>query len=365
MGSMYEGAWRRYLPDEKIEAILGNLRDGAPPVEMNVPGIRRRGKRKKQSLNVGITIDRHGNRTGNAAHLNCLGSIVRQRLLQGELLRLETMATDDEGLTLVIRLECPPAEPDSASRKLSEEDQTLPDEPALSPKDACATLHELLEQLPVYGADVDLDLLPACSGIYFFCQRTGADWEPSAHGEALKGIVRIGISRGTRGRISDHYHGVIPIADISLNRFCPKDRSIMRKHIGRALLSRPGHPHADYLPIWNADMTTPAKRDAFRGRRNTNIEKAIECEVSDVMARDFYFRCVAGKSDDEVDKLETSAIGIVSSCPSCRRSKSWLGRSHPNPVISEGKLWNVKKVTVACPKPLRLALLARRIQGSL
>jgi len=241
--------------------------------------------------------------------------------------------------------------------------EELPDM-RMSPKDACARLHTLLEQLPLYGADVDLDLLPNSSGIYFFYQKTGAHWEPSGHGEPAKGIVRIGISGGARGRVSHHYHGIIPISSINLDTLCPKDRSIMRKHIGRAILNRPGHPHAQYLPIWNADLTTPATRDALRNRRNVEIEKAIEREVSDVMARDFYFRCVAGKSDEEVGYLETSAIGIVSSCPVCRRSAGWLGSSHPNPVISQGKLWNIKKVTAAYAGPLRLDLLARRIAES-
>lgn len=235
----------------------------------------------------------------------------------------------------------------------------------VAPQDACARLHEFLDQLPLYDADINLNLLPKSSGIYYFYEKTSSNWEPSAHAENAKGIVRIGISGGARARVSDHYHGVIPIDTISLDRFCPKDRSIMRKHIGRALLRRPGHPHANYLRIWNVDMTTPAKRKIYQHLRDINVERAIEREVSNVMARNFFFRCVPCNSDAEADNLETSGIGIVSSCPVCYRSSGWLGGWHPHPVVSKGKLWNLKKVTAVYAGPLRLTLLAERIQKSL
>jgi len=139
----------------------------------------------------------------------------------------------------------------------------------------------------------------------------------------------------------------------------------MRKHIGRALLASPGHPNADYLPIWNADMTTPDKRNAYRHLRSIAVEQAVEREVSAVLARDFYFRCMACESDGEADDLETSGIGIVSSCLACQRSQGWLGRQHPRDTISRGKLWNVDKVHSRYSGPLRLNLLARRIQEML
>ena len=203
------------------------------------------------------------------------------------------------------------------------------EEEKMCPDVACGQLHELLEQLPLYGVDVNLALLPACSGIYYFYSKTGTSWEPSGHPQAPNGIIRIGISRGTRGRVSNHYHGVIPINTMSLDRFCPKDRSVMRAHIGRALLASPGHPDADCLPIWNADMTTPDKRNAYRHLRSIAVEQTIEREVSAVLARDFYFRCVACESDGEADDLETSGIGIVSSCLVCQRSQGWLWEQYP------------------------------------
>lgn len=251
------------------------------------------------------------------------------------------------------------------TRRSAKREETIEEEPAMSPEDACAKLHQLLKQLPLYDVNTNADLLPKSCGIYYFYEKTGSDWEPSWHGGCAKGIVRIGISGGTRGRISDHCLGVIPVDTISLAGFCPKDRSVMRKHIGRALVSRAGHPHANYLPIWNADMTTRASRESYRHLRNIDFEKTIEREVSDVIARNFSFRCVPCNSTAEADDLETSGIGIVSSCPVCRRSPDWLGRQHPNSIISQRKLWNVKKVTTGYTGTLRLELLAQRIRESL
>jgi hypothetical protein len=230
---------------------------------------------------------------------------------------------------------------------------------------ACAQLHELLEPLPLYGANVDATFLSSGSGIYYFYSKTGAVWESSGHPRAPKGIVRIGISSATKGRVSHHYVGIIPIDDISLDTRCPKDRSVMRKHIGRALLGSPGHANADYLQIWNADLTATRNLNAYRPRRNIAVEQALEREVSAILARDFYFRCVPCESTREAGDLETSGIGIVSSCSACQRSQGWLGRRHPSEVISRGKLWNVRKVNTRYTGPLRLDLLARRIQEML
>jgi hypothetical protein len=203
----------------------------------------------------------------------------------------------------------------------------IEENPAMSPQDACAKLHELLEQLPFHGADCAPEAIPKSIGIYYFYEKTDSMWETSGHDGCSRGIVRIGISGGARGRISHHYHGVIPIHTM--------------------------------------DMTTGVKRGINRDRRNMEVEKTIEHEVSDVLASNFLFRSVSCKSDSEAKALESSGIGIVSSCPICHRSPDWLGRSHPRTVISHGKLWNVQKVNTGFDGPLRLNLLAQRIKEPL
>jgi hypothetical protein len=213
-----------------------------------------------------------------------------------------------------------------------------------NPEHACATLHTLLEHLPVFDHTTTEDKLPAGPGIYFFYQDIGGAHEASSHKGEIPGIVRVGISSGTGTRISHHYRGVIPVNDITLDTFCPKDRSVMRKHIGRALLNTLGHPHSDYLGLWEVDLTKPVARQRVRKQRRVEAEKAVEGEVSEILQKTFRFRCLAAPSSEVADRWETQCIGILASCPTCSRSQDWLGRHHPNPVISRGKLWNVQKV---------------------
>ena len=66
------------------------------------------------------------------------------------------------------------------------------------------------------------------------------------------------------------------------------------------------------------------------------------------------------KSAEEVANLETSGIGIVASCRACKRTPAWLGRSHPNQCISNGKLWNIKKINKDYDGPSHLDLLEAR-----
>lgn len=90
MGSKYEAAWRHCLPEDKVDAILGDLRRGKAPATLDVSSLLHIGARSTASWNHGITISRDGKVKGNAAHLNCLGRILCEKLAPGELLRLET-----------------------------------------------------------------------------------------------------------------------------------------------------------------------------------------------------------------------------------------------------------------------------------
>jgi hypothetical protein len=236
---------------------------------------------------------------------------------------------------------------------------------SLSSENACAALHRMLEALPVFDGTVSNDHLPAGCGIYFFYEDAGELRELCSHTPRALGIVRVGISSGTGTRISHHYHGVIPIEAITLDTLCPKDRSVMRKHIGRALLNRPGHPHGDYLELWNIDLTEPAERELVRSQRRIDVEKAVEHEVSEVLQRTFRFRYLVAPTSEIADQWETQCIGILASCPTCRRSSDWLGRHHPDPVISLGKLWNVRKVNESYRGPLPFDLTERlKIESS-
>src|SRR6266851_6820386 len=93
----------------------------------------------------------------------------------------------------------------------------------------CAQLHEVVLSLPRYQFPVSEDQLPA-NGIYFI-------FEKGESGHHSDRIVRIGSHTGAGNlpaRLREH---------ITLN----KDRSIFRKHIGRAILKRDKDP---YLSVW-------------------------------------------------------------------------------------------------------------------
>lgn len=120
----------------------------------------------------------------------------------------------------------------------------------------CKRLHELVHQLPQTRWPFDPKQLPR-NGIYFFIEQ-GEAW---GHGGERPRIVRVGTHRegNFRSRMADHY-----VADkrmlFDASRPGPKERSVFRKNIGRAILHR---DRDAYDTIWELDFTPHAKR---RGR---------------------------------------------------------------------------------------------------
>src|SRR5437867_720423 len=141
----------------------------------------------------------------------------------------------------------------------------------------CKRLHELVENLPETRWPFSLHHFPR-NGVYFFYE-TGEIW---GHGNAHTRIVRVGTHRegNFRSRIADHYVIDEHKMEFDQNRAAPKDRSIFRKNIGRALLHRDGHP---YEAMWNVDFTTRASRDARGTVRNVEKEKQIERQVTFIL----------------------------------------------------------------------------------
>jgi hypothetical protein len=121
----------------------------------------------------------------------------------------------------------------------------------------CHWLHNVLEELPMIRYPFDTNILPV-NGIYFFYQE-GEFW---GHGSNVPKIIRIGTHRdGNFGsRIKEHF-----LCDESKMNFDhmkrkPSDRSIFRKHIGRALLYK---EEDDYLDIWNKDFTKVQDKEKY------------------------------------------------------------------------------------------------------
>lgn len=200
----------------------------------------------------------------------------------------------------------------------------------------CKVLHEFVHQLPWIQWPFSRDNLPR-NGIYFFCEE-GEEW---GHAGARPRIVRVGTHRqgNFRSRMGDHYLFTAKRMDFTQENPAPKDRSIFRKNIGRALLNRTEDP---YQEIWNIDFTSRSARQSFGHRRNIEREKQIETEVTAILRERFSLTWIEVEDQDRrmgVGSLEAKLIGTLAACEMCRASPTWLGRFSPKLKIVESGLW--------------------------
>lgn len=200
-------------------------------------------------------------------------------------------------------------------------------------------MHQQLEKLPLKGFPFDLNYLPY-NGVYFFYEQ-GETW---GHGGDRARIVRIGTHRdgNFRNRISEHYLLDESKIDFDSRKPAPKDRSIFRKNIGRALLSR---DKDKYLGIWEIDFLDKMNREKFAHLRDIRKEKTVEQQVTHVLRTNFRFRFIA--MDEQAARmgsegLESKLIGTVAGCEQCTPSSSWLGNSSPKHQIRGSGLWLVQ-----------------------
>lgn len=175
------------------------------------------------------------------------------------------------------------------------------------------------------------------NGIYFF-HETGETW---GHGGGFPRVVRVGTHRegNFASRMADHFVTNERKMDFNANQAAPKDRSIFRKNLGRAILNREKDP---YLAVWEIDFTTRAARETQRHLRDLEKERTIEHKVTKVLRERFSFRWI--KMDGQERRMgtggfESALIGTLSTCGKCSPSGTWLGRYSPKPKISQSGLW--------------------------
>lgn len=202
----------------------------------------------------------------------------------------------------------------------------------------CQRLHAALERLPLLRFPFRWEELPK-DGIYFFYE----EGETVDHGDGHRPrIVRIGTHKdgNFRPRMSDHYllRGEERKMAFTAARPAPKDRSIFRKNLGRALLHRDGDA---YLDVWNIDFTTRATKAAHAHRRDIGKEQRLEADITAILRGRFSFRFIVLEGPGRMGSggLESRLIGTVAQCPSCVGSDAWLGRSSPKPEIADSGLW--------------------------
>jgi hypothetical protein len=161
----------------------------------------------------------------------------------------------------------------------------------------CADLHSLVRSLRRHRFPAS-SLTLSGNGLYFLFEAG----ETSHGGDR---IVRVGSHRGTanlQARLQEH---TTP----------NKDRSILRKNIGRALLSRARDP---FLEIWNLDLTSHENRERFGARVDPAKQREVEDEVSSHIERNMSFSVIAMPDPEAGLALERLCIGTLSLCASCQ-----------------------------------------------
>jgi len=206
----------------------------------------------------------------------------------------------------------------------------------------CQSLHERLASLRMIRYPFSLDQLPE-NGIYFFYE----DGELWGHGGERPRIVRVGTHKegNFRTRVKEHF--LIGETELVLGptRGAPKDRSIFRKNIGRALLNR---SKDDYLRIWEIDFMKTINREKYGHLRDIEKEQQIESEVTQILRQHLSFRFIPLEGQSRrMGKagLESRLIATLAGCGQCKPSASWLGNYSPKAQIRDSGLWLVQHLS--------------------
>lgn len=156
-------------------------------------------------------------------------------------------------------------------------------------------------------------------------------FEEGEHAHGGDRIVRIGSHSGHRGTLAQRLDEHFGKAN--------KDRSIFRKHIGRALLARRGDT---FLKFWDLDLTARKSRELNAKSVDATRLAEVEKEVTSFLQRNFSFSVLP--IPDRLGRLEAERrlIATVALCAECTGSPTWLGCWHPNPKIRQSCLWNVQ-----------------------
>ena len=187
---------------------------------------------------------------------------------------------------------------------------------------ACAELHQHLAALPRYRFPFDATELPK-NGIYIL-------FESGEHAHGTDRIVRIGTHRGQDqlpARLKEHF--------LTEN----KDRSIVRKNIGRALLNREQSPLAEQ---WEIDLTSRAAREQHGSEIDRAALEEIEHQVSAYMRSNLSFSVIKVPEKSTRLRLEAGLISTVNRCADCSPSKTWLGKFSTKPQIARSGLWLIQ-----------------------
>jgi len=185
----------------------------------------------------------------------------------------------------------------------------------------CEELHLLFASLKKFEFPFDSKQIPQ-NGIYILFERGEA-------GHGTSRIVRVGTHTGKnqlRSRLEQHF--------VREN----KDRSIFRKNIGRAILSRDKDP---FIHQWEIDLTTREAKEKFGSTIDIEKKLLVEKIVSEYIQNNFQFVVFAIEDKEERMLFESKIISTLSACKECGPSDNWLGQYSPKQKIQQSGLWLV------------------------
>ncbi len=180
---------------------------------------------------------------------------------------------------------------------------------------ACHILHERLSELPRLDFSYQKNDIPP-DGIYIMFENG-----ETAHNTDR--IVRIGINTASKNlpkRLKDHFHR------------SKKDSSVLRRHIGKAILNERDDP---FFENWKI------KRSKI-GENNIARLEQIEQEVSLHITNNLTFSVIPILSKSERLYIESALLTTINNCSHCKPTKKWLGVYHPRSKISDSGLWNIQ-----------------------
>ncbi len=188
----------------------------------------------------------------------------------------------------------------------------------------CSSTHIIFKSLPRFSFPFSSAEIPQ-NGIYIL-------FEEGETGHGTDRIVRIGTHTGPnqlRNRLQQHF----------LKE--KKDRSIFRKNIGRALLSRDDDPR---LWQWELDLTSSKNRDLHALTVDEDWQRSVEKRVSEIIRDRFHFAVLEVAEKSRRLHIEARLVSTVSHCKLCNPSKEWLGSHSPRTKIRESGLWQVNEL---------------------
>lgn len=188
----------------------------------------------------------------------------------------------------------------------------------------CSEIHELMNSLPRYSYPFDNESLPSNGLIILF------EKEETSHGKDR--IVMVGShtrENGLRSRLEEHF--IIQY----------KDRSILRKNIGRCILNK---RNDSYAGIWEICMIPRDNREEYGYLLNEEYQQSIEEEVSRYMRENFSFSIIGVDDNNKRNELKYKIAAAIYQCEECKPSSNWLGLSSPKEIIRESGLWQEKRL---------------------